>query len=102
MNEPVDQLILLRRGMILAALASAMGAPTADAMVEISLRPFFMNEDARTFGRDVVYLAGKGLISRTAHRVGATSVPMLSLTPAGQDVVDGTTSVPGVMVQAGR
>mgnify|MGYP001583543782 CR=1 FL=1 len=101
MSAAVDQLILLRRGMILASLAAAMGAPTAAAMVELSLRPFFMNEDPRTFDRDVAYLAGKGLVSQTGHRVGSNSIPMLSLTPAGQDVVDGTAVVVGVRVETG-
>ncbi len=96
----VDQLPLLCRGQLLLTLAQAMGAPTARGLLQATLAPFYASAPERSFDRDVDYLVGKGLIIVEGRRFGAFApVEVLMLTPAGQDVVEGTITVPGVAIQ---
>lgn len=89
----------LRRGLILHALHAqspmALMRPALDRQVGV----FYIGDD-RQLSRDLLYLEQKGALTRrmaevTVHHA-AHQVEALTITPTGTDLVEGTTTDPGI------
>ncbi len=90
--------IRLRRGLVLLALeANFPNALTRDALTRAV--PVFT--DGRDLDRDGAYLQGKGYIDHTSSDIGGRTYHSYRILPAGVDLVEASTTDPGVRIERG-
>lgn len=97
-----DEVIGLRRGVILQNLAAQSPYQLVRAMLERAVRPFYAVDYYKGLARDLWYLAKKGLLEEESTMAAGITAVAYSILPLGQDIVDGNVTVPGVQIERGR
>lgn len=96
----MDEMTRLRRGLVLHTLYKQYPLALADAALEASVLPAF-HDDRTAYLRDRAYLADLGLIVQDGMKVAGRRLETWKLTAAGVDVVEGSTTLPGVNIGKG-
>jgi hypothetical protein len=92
-----DEVVGLRRGILLQALHAQYPYALTRAMLEkavCALYPALKGMDA-----DIEYLREKGLLTSEETTVAARVYRSYKLTAAGVDVVEGSTTLPGISIE---
>lgn len=90
----------LRRGLILHALHAQFPLRLSAASLQRQVGPFYQGE-AKALERDLAYLEQKGALELHSDEVGGLTVRAFSITPAGIDLVERTTTDPGITFARG-
>ena len=90
MNEELRE----RRGLILHALHANYPNPVTRGAIDRQVMPFYTS--VKELDRDIEYLADKGFLEKRETEIGERKIRNYEITPAGVDLVDGSTQDPGV------
>jgi hypothetical protein len=93
----MDEIVSLRRGMILLALHAQYPHALTQAMLERAVGPFY--EQLRGFSVDLAYLQEKGLCTSESTMVGLKVFVSYRITTKGIDLVDGAVEEPGIQIE---
>lgn len=90
----------LRRGILLLALHAQFPLALTRPALDRQVGPFYAHDPVQLV-RDLAYLEQKGFLVQKRARIGQHVIETATLTPAGVDVVEGTTSDPGIEIVRG-
>lgn len=99
----MDEVVRLRRGMVLHALHVQYPLSLAQAALERQIAPHYMFDRlAKESTRDLAYLREKGLIAREEQKIGEAVIVTWRITPAGIDLVEGVATDPAIDVGSAK
>jgi hypothetical protein len=89
-----------RRGLILHSLHAQYPMRLMRTALDRNVMPFYAGE-AGQFDRDVEYLRDKGYLDVEEQTLAGRSISAFKITPAGVDLVEGSTKDPGIIILVG-
>lgn len=90
----------IQRGLVLHALYEQYPMSLTTVALERRVEVFY-RADPRALARDLAYLEERLLIRSEKHEVGGRTFGTVQITAAGVNVVEGTTTDPGVELSQG-
>lgn len=92
-----DDIARVRRGLLLTAAHAQYPHPLTELALELQTRAFYAGQP-RELVRDLAYLVDSGYLTRGTEKVAAREFSIYRITPEGIDIVDGSTSDPGIEI----
>lgn len=90
----------IQRGLVLLALEAQYPQALMQKALDRQLGKLF--ESTEALDRELAYLKDKGLISAVSQELAGRTLTSWSITTAGIDLVEGTTSDPAIHIERGR
>lgn len=95
-----DSIARIRRGLLLSAINAQYPHPQVELNLELQTRAIYAGEP-KAMVRDLAYLVDSGFITRTTEKIAAREITTYRITPEGIDIVEGSTSDPGIEISGG-